>query len=156
MKSEIKKQCKEVNLEFRSIKNTDYDGCARSLMATFGEPPWNERWTYEQAHTRINEMMAGTMSRGFIVLDGDKIIATCIGRIMTYISMKELWIDEFSVNPTHQGQSIGSRLITFVRGELKKEGVNHLALTTHRDYPSVRFYEKNGFKVSKSIVFMHD
>ena len=145
-----------MNLEFRAIKTTDFETCAKSLRATFKEEPWNENWTYNQAYERIDEMMASRMSRGYVVVDDDRVVGMCIGRIMTYMAFKELWVDEFSVNPTYQGQAIGSKLIAFVTDELKKENVSHMALTTAREYPAVKFYEKNGFKVSESIVFMHN
>jgi len=145
-----------MSLEFRVIKTTDFESCAKSLMATFKEEPWNEKWTYDQAFARIDEMMASRMSRGYVVVDSDTVVGMCIGRIMTYMDFKELWVDEFSVNPTHQGQAVGSRLIAFATDELKKENVSNMALTTEREYPAVKFYEKNGFRVNESIVFMHN
>lgn len=57
------------------------------------------------------------------------------------------YIDEFSVHPAYQRQGIGSRMLAFLREELKKEpqAINHMSLITERGFPSVPFYEKNGF-----------
>jgi len=145
-----------VNLEFREIIASDFESCAKSLIETFKEEPWNEIWTYEQAYTRIEELMASRMSRGYVVVDSENIAGMCIGRIMTYMDFKELWVDEFSVNPNYQGQNIGSKLIEFTKSSLLKENVSNLALTTEKGSPAVKFYEKNGLKVSETIVFMHN
>ena len=78
------------------------------------------------------------------------------GRIMTYLSFKELWVDEFSVNPKYQRKGIGSMLINYVREELKKERekISYIVLNTEKGYPSVKFYEANGFEIDESLVFM--
>lgn len=144
------------NFTMREIKKSDFDMCAKSLIATFKEEPWCETWTYQQAFDRIDEMMASRMSRGYVVTKEDDIVGMCIGRIMTYTDWKELWVDEFSVNPSVQGQGVGSLLISYVKSELEKENVGNMALTTEKGSPAVKFYEKNGFKVSKTVIFMHN
>ena len=145
-----------MNYEWRNIEQEDFKACALSLMDTFKEKPWNENWTYEEAMMRIDECMASRMSRGFVIMDGEKAIGTCIGRVMTYTGFRELYIDEFSIHPAYQGQKLGSKLIDFVRAEMKKEEIETLCLTTIKGYPSVEFYQKKGFKLSETVVFMHD
>jgi len=78
----------------------------------------------------------------------------CIGRIMTYLDFKELFIDEFSVHPDYQGQGLGGRLLDYVKGELHKEGIGTMLLNTERGYPAEKFYEKNGFKTDDGLIFM--
>jgi len=144
------------NYAIREINKTDYDMCAKSLVETFGKEPWCEHWTYQQAFERIDEMMASRMSRGYVIADADTVVGMCIGRIMTYMDFKEFFIDEFSVNPSVQGQGLGSRLIEHIDLQLKKENVGNMSLNTEEDKPSVKFYEKNGFKIKRQIVFMHN
>jgi len=144
----------KINLEFRMMKESDFSECARKFISAFSGEPWNEDWTYEQAYTRIDEMMASRMSRGYVVCDGEKIVSMCCGRIMTYLDFKELWIDEFFVDPEYQGQGIGSRMIELMRVKLLKENVRYMVLSTDKRYPAVKFYEKNEFEISESLVFM--
>lgn len=145
-----------MEIDFRKIEAMDYEGCVKSLIDTFKEAPWNENWTYQEAAMRIDELMASRMSRGYVITDNDAVIGMCIGRIMTYTGFRELWIDEFSVHPSYQGHSHGSKLLDFVKGELKKEEIETMCLTTIKGHPSVKFYEKNGFKLSETVVFMHN
>ena len=143
-------------MEFRTINKNDFEACAKLLIKTFGEEPWNEIWTYQQAFERIDELMASRMSRGYVVIENGEIAGMCIGRIMTYMDFKEFFIDEFSISPKIQGRGAGSGLIKHAIAETAKENVANLSLTTERGYPAVKFYEKNGFKIKESIVFMHN
>ena len=123
-------------------------------MLAFKEEPWNENWTFEQAYTRIEEIMSARVSRGYVVACGDEIVAMACGRIMTYLDFKELWVDELSVHPGYQGNGLGGKMLEYIRQQLKEEGIRNMVLTTERGYPSVKFYEKNGFKQEDRIVFM--
>lgn len=143
-------------MRYCKMTEEDFGPCAYELMAAFKEEPWNENWTYEQAYTRIDEIMSARVSRGYVIYDGDTVVSMLSGRIMTYLGFKELWVDEFSVNPAYQRQGIGTSMMNYVREELKKEEekISYIVLNTEKGYPSVKFYEANGFKVDDSLVFM--
>lgn len=143
-----------MEFNFRRITPADYENCAKELVLAFKEEPWNENWTFEQAHTRIEEIMSARVSRGYIVTYEDEVVGMACGRIMTYLDFKELWVDELSVHPGYQGKGIGSKMLDYMREELKNEHIHNMVLTTERGYPSVKFYEKNGFKQENRIVFM--
>ncbi|MDO5517641.1 MAG: GNAT family N-acetyltransferase [Clostridium sp.] len=145
-----------MELRYKKMDQSDFASCALELIKAFSEAPWNENWTYEQAYTRIDEIMSARVSRGYVIYDGDIVVSMLCGRIMTYLDFKELWIDEFSVNPDYQRRGIGSKIIDYVRNELKNETekISYLSLNTGKGYPSVKFYESNGFKTDNSLVFM--
>lgn len=145
-----------MNLEYKIMEQKDFNSCAYELIEAFKEEPWNENWTFEQAYTRIDEIMSSRVSRGYVIYDGDVVVSMLCGRIMTYLNFKELWIDEFSVNPKYQRKGIGSKMLDFVREELKKEKdkITYLALNTEKSFPSVKFYESQGFRVEESNIVM--
>ena len=147
-----------MNIEYRKMELSDISACTIELMKAFKEEPWNENWTYEQAFTRIDELMSARVSRGYVAYDteADVVVAMLCGRIMTYLDFKEIWVDEFSVNPDYQKLGIGSKMLAYVREELKKEveKISYIVLTTERGYPSVKFYEKNGIHVEEDVIFM--
>ena len=136
-----------MSLTFRRMTPADFPACAEELMAAFRDEPWCEVWTHDQAFTRIDEIMSARVSRGIVCMDGSQCVSMLCGRIMTYQNQKLFYIDEFSVNPEYQRQGIGSRMLAFLRTELKKESqpISHISLITERGFPSVAFYEKNGF-----------
>ena len=148
--------CKGNNMGFRIMQQKDIESCAQTLIKAFGEEPWNEKWTFEQAYTRIDEIMSARVSRGYVIYDGDTVVSMLCGRIMTYLNFKELWVDEFSVHPDYQRQGIGTKMMEFVRAKLKeeKEKISYIVLNTEKGYPSVKFYEANGFEIDESLVFM--
>ena len=143
-------------LIFRWMTSADFPACAHELISAFGEEPWCEEWTFEQACTRIDEIMSGRVSRGCVCMDGDQCVAMLCGRIMTYQDQKLFYIDEFSVHPAYQRQGVGSRMLAFLREELKTEPqpISHMSLITERGFPSVAFYEKNGFVELKNELTM--
>ncbi|MGN1019010.1 MAG: GNAT family N-acetyltransferase [Aristaeellaceae bacterium] len=143
-------------MEFRVMTPEDIPACARTLMAAFAQEPWNEHWTYEQACDRIEGIMSARVSRGYVAVEGETVVSMLSGRIMTYLAFRELWVDEFSVHPAYQRQGVGSRMMAFVRSQLKAEPekISYVVLTTERGYPSVKFYEANGFAADDSVVFM--
>jgi len=143
-------------LHFRPMTPDDYPACAHELIAAFREEPWDEIWTYDQSFTRIDELMSARVSRGFVCMDGSTCVSMLCGRIMTYQDKKQFWIDEFSVHPAWQRQGIGSMMLAFLREELLKETppIDYMALNTERGFPSVAFYEKNGFVQLDSDVCM--
>ena len=136
-----------MSLFFRKMTRTDFPACAQELMAAFRTEPWNEEWTHDQAITRIDEIMSARIIRGIVCMDAERCVSMLCGRIMTYQERKLFYIDEFSVHPDYQRQGIGSRMLAFLRDELKKEPqpISHMSLITERGFPSVAFYEKNGF-----------
>lgn len=143
-------------MEFRKIEKRDYENCGKVLVDAFKAAPWNEDWTLKQAMTRIDEIMSSMVSRGFVLVDGDVIVSMVLGRILTYLDHKEFWIDEFSVNPSYQKQGIGTRMMAYVKDEIRKEAeaVSYLALNTRKGAPAVRFYEANGFREDVSSLTM--
>ena len=136
-----------MSLVFRKMTEADFPACAEELISAFKVAPWNEVWTHQQAFTRIDEIMSARVSRGYVCMDGDRCVSMLCGRIMTYQDQKLFYIDEFSVRPDIQRQGVGSRMLAFLRNELKKEPqpISHMSLITERGFPSVTFYEKNGF-----------
>ena len=143
-------------MDYCVMQQKDIGNCARTLMKAFKEEPWNEDWTYEQAYTRIDEIMSARVSRGYVLYDGDTAVSMLCGRIMTYLGFKELWVDEFSVHPDYQRKGFGTGMMAYVREQLKqeKEKISYIVLNTEKGYPSVKFYEANGFRADESLVFM--
>lgn len=143
-------------LIFRPMEQADFPACAYELIAAFAQSPWNEVWTFDQAFTRIDEIMSGRVSRGYVCMDGDKCVSMLCGRIMTYQDKKQLWIDEFSVHPDWQRRGVGSQMLAYLREEMQQEPqtIHYMALNTERGFPSVTFYEKNGFVQLDSDVCM--
>lgn len=142
-----------MNITLRQMTAQDLESCAYELMAAFKEAPWCENWTYDQAYTRLAEIMSAPVARGFVAVQEEKVVAMSCGRIMTYLDKKLLFLDEFSVHPTCQGQHLGKKLMDFLKQEMAKEGIHDFSLITNHGFPCVSFYEHNDFSLDdKSII----
>ena len=139
----------------RRYKNTDVDKIAIALTQTYREEPWNEAWSVELARIRMEELMSGPMSIGFVFEEDNEILGVMVGRRNTYLNGPEYFVDEFFVVPSSQKKGIGSKLISHAREELSKEGFVDIVLNTEKGYPSERFYKKNGFVQKDSLIFMY-
>lgn len=151
---QLNNEVKEMTIVLRKMKDTDLPLCAKELMAAFKDEPWQENWTYEQAYTRIDEIMSSRVSRGFIAEDESQIIAMLCGRIMTYLEKKIFYIDECSVDPHYRGQHLGQKIMEYAKQEMKQEGITHFYLLTEKGFPCVTFYQKQGFTIHDHCIEM--
>lgn len=139
---------------YKRLISSDVNNCAKQFVLSFQEPPWNEIWTHEQAVSRLSEIMSSSVSRGFVIYDGEVVVSTLCGRIMTYMDEKEFWIDDFSVHPCYQGQGIGKKMLMYIEKELVHDCVDRLMLNTMRGYDCQDFYEKQGFILEEHMIIM--
>lgn len=141
-----------MKLNFYEIKNSDLRNCARLFQRAFAEEPWNETWTYEQAYSRLDELMSSKAAMGYVVYDEDILVAMILGRQMTYMDKRELWIDELCVNQDYQGYHLGSQLLDYTKQECIKQNIHGMVLNTVKGFLSEVFYRKNGFYENISLV----
>lgn len=143
-----------MKLNYSEMKKTDLPNCARLFQHAFAQEPWNETWTYEQAYTRLDELMSSQAAMGYVVYDGDILVAMILGRRMTYMDKKDLWIDEFCVNRDYQGHHLGSELLDYTKQECIKQNIHGMVLNTVKGFLSECFYRQNGFYENISLVCM--
>lgn len=137
----------------REIEKQDYLVVAQLLKDVFKEKPWDEDWTIENAICRVEELMDCQNGKGFVFLWENEIVGGLLGRIVTYVNKKEMFIDEFFISPRHQGLKIGSKMLNYIKENLTM--VDNIVLMTERGFPSQFFYEKNGFVCKDSSLFMY-
>lgn len=71
-----------------------------------------------------------------------------------WIEGVEYYIDQFCVLYDMQGSGIGSWFINKIEENIKIQGMNAIILNTEREYPALKFYEKNGFKVLDNLIIL--
>ena len=80
------------------------------------------------------------IARHFVAVAGDKVIATARVR---KTGPKELRIERMAVSKASRGSGVGTTLLRFVLGKLKKEKPKRIWLSA--EVQARKFYEKNGF-----------
>lgn len=137
------------------IKKHMIDECVDLYIETFTKEPWNDVYeSREQVENFFNNHFNNNYFVGYAAMLDDKIVALSIGMKKPWIAGFEYYIDEFCVNHEIQGKGIGSWFIKAIEEDIKKQGMNAMILNTEKDYPSQRFYEKNGFKSLADLIVL--
>ena len=131
------------------------DDCVDLYIETFTKEPWNDIYdSREQVVKFFNNHFNNNYFVGYAALLEDKVVALSIGMKKPWIAGFEYYIDEFCVSYEMQGKGIGSRFINVIEEDIKEQGMNAIILNTERDYPSHKFYEKNGFKTFGDLIIL--
>ena len=89
-------------------------------------------------------------------IDWNKEVLGCIFALRKISGSKEeIYINEMAVLPERQGQGIGKQLLNAVKDYSKDKGLAGIVLYTSEYAPAAKFYEKNGFKLSKGTICMY-
>ncbi len=128
------------------IKKEMLEECVDLYIETFTKEPWNDIYeSREQVVKFFNNHYYNNYFIGYVALLDDKMVALSIGMKKPWIKGFEYYIDEFCVSYEMQGRGIGSWFIKAIEEDIQKQGINGMMLNTEKDYPSRKFFEKNGF-----------
>ncbi len=143
--------------KFNLIKITKQliEDCVDLYIDTFTKEPWNDIYeSREQVVKFFNNHLNNNYFIGYAALYEDKMVALSIGMKKPWIKGLEYYIDEFCVSYEMQGRGIGSWFLKEIEEDIKKQGLNGMILNTEKDYPSQKFYEKNGFKTLGDLIVL--
>ena len=143
------------NLKIKKITINELEKCAELYLKVFSSSPWYDMWkSTVQVQNYLRELMFNPVFEGFMVCEGDRVVAVCLGHRRSWWMGKELFIDEFCVDNEIQGNGIGTMLINFMWEYLSQEGYERFILLTNKDIPAQKFYLKNGFKTNDDRLSM--
>lgn len=137
-------------MELKVVKLTEVylEECVDLFIETFSREPWNDEYNSRQ---QVKEFFVNHMGNnyflGYIGVLGKEIVALSLGMKKPWIGGMEYYIDEFCIRYDFQGKGIGSLFLKHIEDLLSNEKVEGMILNTERDYPSCRFYQKNGFQI---------
>ena len=145
-----------MNLSVRRIEIADLDELHAIFLRTYSQDPWNEIWDHDIARQRLIDLIGVSSALNFCALtDANEIVGAMFGRRSFWIEDKEYFVDEFFVDHDSHRNGIGHYMVNEVSRIIKNEGYSCIVLNTERDFPSERFYLKNGFAQKTSNIFMY-
>jgi ribosomal protein S18 acetylase RimI-like enzyme len=145
-----------MNLSIRKITMQDLDAIKEIFIRTYSIEPWSETWDNEILQERLSDFINNTMGLNFCAYNEDgNIVGVMFGRRMYWIRSKEYYVEEFFIDPKIQRQGIGTFMVDKVSEKIKEDGYGCMILNTEKDYPSEKFYLKNGFHQKVSNIFMY-
>lgn len=142
-------------LALLKITQNMIEDCVDLYIETFTKEPWNDVYdSREQVVNFFNNHFNNNYFVGYVAKLDDNLVALSIGMKKPWISGFEYYIDEFCVSYELQGTGIGSKFIKVIDEDIKNQGMNAIILNTEKNYPSHKFYEKNGFETLGELIIM--
>lgn len=143
------------NLFIVEIEKHMIDKCVDLFIERFTKELWNDIYKSKyQVVNFFNNHFNNNYFIGYLAMLDDKVVALSLGMKKPWIKGMEYYIDQFCVSYEMQGKGIGSFFIQEIEELIKKQGMNGIILNTEKDYPSQKFYEKNGFEVITDLIVL--
>lgn len=142
-----------------SVTYKQIENCYVKAIANLQKQWESEAITYGFIADSDDDILAYNRDYFYIALDGENVIGYVAGEVKVndkdnYMNMftmdaKYLQVYDLYIAPAYRSKSIGAELLTIVEEKAKKNGVEHIFLSSATiDAEAVRrFYEKNGFKI---------
>ena len=142
-------------LELINLEQDKLDECIDLFIHTFSKEPWNDVYeSRKQVKDFFENHIKNNYFVGYVGIMNTQVVALSIGMMKPWINGMEYYIDEFCISKNLQGQGIGSKFLDLIDLDIKSRGMNAMILNTEKNYPSRKFYEKNGFQVLEDLVIL--
>jgi aminoglycoside 6'-N-acetyltransferase I len=133
---------------------TEYlDKSAHLYVEVFNGEPWNERWTFDTARTKLFEILNTPGFVGF-VFKQDELLGFVAGYCKQGQKSKSFYLEEICVQPHKQRQGIGTKLLNQLIDTLTAMKVTGVYLLTNKDGQAEAFYTKHGCQRSQHLILM--
>lgn len=139
---------------FSDIDEDDLVGCSELYVATFGDTPWNEEWSAEDAFQRLSDFLASPKSIAIKAIHNANICGFLFGELQQWNGGTFFYLKEICVNNAQQRRWIGKSLIGKLEETLTENRVSRIYLITQRDSVPSSFYSSLGFSENQNIMVM--
>ena len=137
-------------------KKEDISPCAEVYISAYGTKPWNEKYDKESAEKYISDYLGSETKQCFAAEEKGKIIGIALCIVVPAIDMPFLRVEDFCISAEEQGKGFGTEFIKLVFEKAKELGCDSVLLGTQKDFPSHRFYLKNGFSEVDSVLLFKE
>lgn len=128
--------------------------CIDLYIDVFSKEPWFEENNLEEVERYFLNFYESNKFIGYVIKKEEKIIGVSIGFLKPWIKGEEYYIDQYYIDFNYQGVGIGSFFMKEIRKNLAERGVHAIILATEKQFPSFRFYIKNGFTNLEDLCFL--
>ncbi len=139
----------------RAMKSSDLPQCGAIYAKAFSPEHWGVDWTAENAAEYLQDYFEQKRFVGYVYEENNEIVGCLFALCRISGSREELYIHEMAVLPERQGAGIGKQLLNAVKDLCQSRGLAGMVLYTSEYAPAARFYEKNGFQLSKGTICMY-
>ena len=141
-------------MKIKELTKEDIENCANLITQAYNGSPWNYQWTVPKASLYLNELFNSSRFVGFVIYEGEELVAAMFSHVKTWWINDLLMIDELFVSPLKQGKGYGQAMMNSAIEYSKGNNLGSITLITHKYMPAVSFYEKNKFLQAEQYVLM--
>lgn len=142
-----------VTINIRPLEERHMPAATRLYVEVFNAEPWNDRWTYSTAFTRLQNTFNTPGAFG-LVAEPDHPIGVVIGYIEQWYDGQHFYLKELFVARERQRSGIGTSLMRQLEDALKQQSVDRVYLLTETSGPAADFYAKRGYYRSPKTALM--
>jgi len=126
--------------------------CAKVYCSAYTCTPWEEQYEESEVKKYLEEYLDSDTKRCYAVREGNKILGIAVGFIVPCIDAPYFRVEDFCIAAESHRSGRGSEFINILAKEVAKLGCDSIILGTQKDFPSHRFYLKNGFQEIESVL----
>lgn len=141
-------------IQYREIDEADLEECSRLFVSTFNAEPWNDKWNYETAFKRLEDILNTPGFYGLLGEEDGQIKIVTVGCFQQWFDGKVYEIKELYAQKERRGQGLGTKIISELSLRLEEKDVNSIWLITAEGDKTEKFYINNGYKKAEKMILM--
>ncbi|MED0731685.1 GNAT family N-acetyltransferase, partial [Aneurinibacillus aneurinilyticus] len=148
------KRRKSLMEEIIPVTADNLEQCITLYSRVFNSEPWNENWTHEAARSRLSDLLHTPKSLIFALFSHQRLVGFIGGNCKETDKGTTFYLAELCIDNQAQGNGYGSRLLSHLENELKKQNVQSIYLLTMDDSQAKAFYNKNSYVINDKRIVM--
>ncbi|MBP3568435.1 MAG: GNAT family N-acetyltransferase [Lachnospiraceae bacterium] len=137
-------------------ESKDVSECAKVYISAYREKPWDEVYEEMEVETYIRAYLNSDTKCCFAAVEQEQIVGLVLGLIVPCIGEPFFRIEDFCISPEVQRKGCGTNFMELIAKEAAKRGCDSILLGTQREFPSHKFYLKNGFQEIESVLLFKE
>lgn len=139
-----------MNVTYKELEENDLDTLIEFYMNYYNAV--GGTWTYDITYKRIHQMVTMEDSLVMLQYEQEKLVGFLMGYFKYFDDSVGFFVEEILVKSDCQHQGYGTDLLSHLKSELSQRNCNWIELLTTTGELHQRFYQKNGYQVSKNLV----
>ncbi len=142
-------------MTIRPYQSSDLDSCVAIFMSAYNKMPWNYQWKAAGAAQYLQEYIGAPNFVGMVAEDNGVVCGVLFGKLKTWWTGKQFFVDELFIDGSRHGQGIGKQLMSHCETNIcRPNNVTTITLMTNKLMPAYEFYISNDYYKVDQYVFM--
>lgn len=136
----------------RKATNKDVKEIAKLMLREFRKPPFNEKVSINAVLKSLKFYFK--IGKVYVAVNKDEIVGVTVFKIEQYWGGPVIIIEDLAVKEEFKKQKIEKKIIQQIEDYAKINKISSISFSTHKKSPTVKLYNKYGYKTEKDTLFM--